>query len=86
VQRQIHLGLVARVVDELVFARMTSPFQPATDHPLVEPFEPAQAAAALQIDELRVHNLFDRRIPSETDVAHLDLRHAHPARRRDDEA
>src|SRR5262245_66372306 len=64
---------------------MPRPFQPATDHPFVEAFEPAQTAATLQIDELRMDDLFDRRIPAETDVAHLDLRHAHPARRNHDE-
>ena len=48
VQRQVHRRLLADVVDELILARVPGEFQPAADHPFVEPFEPAQPAAAFQ--------------------------------------
>src|SRR5262249_47244580 len=72
---------VADVVDELVFSRMTGELESASHHPFVEPFQPSETSATLQIHELRMHNLLHRRVPTQRHVSHLDAKHAHPARR-----
>ena len=65
VQRQVHRRLGARVGDVPIGPRLTVPFQPAAAEPLIEPVQPAEPAAALEVDEVRVDDLLDRRIPAE---------------------
>ena len=81
VERQVHLGLGPGVVDELIPPGVAGELQPAADQPLVEAFEPAQAAPALQVDELGMHHLLDRRIPAQPQVARAHLEDAHAPRR-----
>ena len=81
VEGKFHCRLVTHIVDELVEARMAITFQPTTNHPLIETLEPAEAAAALQVDEPRMDDFFDRRIPAQRDVVQCNGQHAHPASR-----
>ncbi len=83
VQRQLHGGLVAHVVDELILAGLTVVFQAAAHEPFAEAIEPAEAAAHLQVHELGMDDLFDRRIPAEAHVAQAGRENAHAARRND---
>ena len=79
VKGEVHFGFVAGVGDEFVFAGMAGEFESATDDVFVETFEPAEAAAALEVDVLGMDNFFDGRIPAETDAGHFDARDAHAA-------
>ena len=59
-QGEIHFHLLTRGVVEPVVARMPHPFNATTDQPFIEPLQPAESVAALQIDKLRVDDFFDR--------------------------
>ena len=76
VQGEVHRRLLARGVDEPVGPGRAVPFHAAAAEPLVEPLQPAPAAAALQVDVVRVHHVLDRRIPAQDPLAvqghHLD--------------
>ena len=82
-QCELHFGFVAGVRDELVEAWVPGKLQPAANHPLVKAFEPAEAAATFQIDILRMHDVFDRRVPAEFRVSTLDAENAHASSRND---
>ena len=61
--------------------RMAGPLIAAADHHLVEPFQPAESVAALQVDKRRVNNLFDRRIPAHPAAEAFHSQQVHAPRR-----
>ena len=81
VKSQLHGRLIPDIVDEPVDTGMTGAFQTATHHPFVEPLEPTKTAAALQVDQFRMHDFLNRRAPPEKDVARGNGQHTHAAGR-----
>ena len=79
-QREVHLAFRTGVGDEFILARMTGVLEAAPRHPFVEPFNPAETAAALEVDEFRMHHLLDRRIPAQPHIAKVYIEDAHAAR------
>lgn len=79
VEGEVHFGAVAGVVDEGVLAGVAGPFEAAADHPFVEALEPAEAAAAFEVDAVGVDDLLDGGIPAEADVAGGGFEDAHAA-------
>ena len=62
---------------------MPGKLQSATNHPLVEPLEPPETSSAFQVHVSRVDDFFDRRVPSESNVAFSHVQYAHAACRND---
>ena len=60
-----------------VLARVTHPFITAAGDQLVEALQPAQAIAARQLDEGRVHHFLHRRMPAQPHVTGYGLQHVH---------
>ena len=79
-QREVHLTFRTGVGDEFILTRMTGVFEATPRHPFVEPFNPTEAAAALEVDEFRMHHLLDRRIPTEPHIAEIYIQNTHATR------
>ena len=76
-QREVHLAFRTGVGENssLPDGRRT---RAAPRHPFVEPFNPAETAAALEVDEFRMHHLLDRRIPAQPHIAKVYIEDAQP--------
>ena len=61
----------------LIHSRVADPLETGARHQFVEAFQPAQAIAALQVDEGRIDHLAHRGIPSQSQGAGLGAQDVH---------
>ena len=54
-----------------------------SNHPFVESFQPAESATTFQIDVLRMHDILDRRVPTQRYFVAFDSKNIHSSSRDD---
>ena len=82
-RRDVLRAAVQRVGAAVFGARVSGPFEAAAREHFVEAVEPTQPAALGEVDEGRMDDFFDGRLPPERHVTRNGIEQAHAARRYD---